>query len=102
MKILSFLAVAVALCLPADAQTIDDGIMMTARSLQAGGIYSRDRWEEYWEGALKRVNGNIGTITTETATWAATYGLTDRLTLIGSVPYVWTSPSQGVLQGQHG
>jgi hypothetical protein len=102
MKTLCFLAVSVSLCLPVDAQTIDDGIMMTARSLQAGGIYSRDSWEEYWEGPLKRVNGNIGTITTQSATWAAIYGLTDRITLLGAVPYVWTRPSQGVLQGQEG
>jgi hypothetical protein len=88
MKILYFLAAAMSLCAPAAAQTIDDGIMMTARSLQAGGIYSRDNWDQYWEGALKRVNGNIGTVTTESATGVATYGLTDRITVVGSVPFV--------------
>jgi hypothetical protein len=102
MRTFGFLAVAISLCAPAAAQTIDDGILLTSHSLQAGGIYSRDSWDQYWEGALKRVNGNIGTITTESVTWAATYGLTDRITLVGSTPYVWTNPSQGVLQGQHG
>jgi len=102
MKTLYFLVALLSLCLPAAAQTIDDGIMMTARSLQAGGIYSHDSWDQYWEGTLKRVNGNIGTMTTQNVTAAATYGLTDRITLVGSVPFVWTSPSQGVLEGQEG
>jgi hypothetical protein len=102
MRTFAVFAVAISLCAPAAAQTIDDGILMTAHSLQAGGIYSRDSWDEYWEGTRKRVNGNIGTITTESVTWVATYGLTDRITLVGSAPYVWTNPSQGVLQGQHG
>lgn len=102
MRTFGLLAVAISLCAPAAAQTIEDGILMTAHSLQAGGTYSRDSWDEYWEGTLKRVNGNIGTITTESVTWAATYGVTDRITLVASTPYVWTAPSQGVLQGQHG
>jgi hypothetical protein len=84
------------------AQTIDDGIMMTARSLQAGYIYTKDEWTEYWEGTLKRENGNIGEITTQTNALAIALGVKDRLSVFGSVPWVWTSPSQGVLQGQHG
>jgi hypothetical protein len=88
--------------LPLQAQTIDDGIMMTAHSVQAGGIYTHDSWDQYWEGTLKRANGNIGTITTQTNTRQAAYGLTDRVSLFGSVPYVWTRPSLGVLQGQNG
>jgi hypothetical protein len=87
---------------PVRGQTIDDGILMTRHSLQAGGIVTHDRWEEYWEGTLKRVNGNIGTLTTRASTWSAAFGLTDRLTLFGSVPFVWTRPSMGVLQGQSG
>jgi hypothetical protein len=92
----------VAVCPPVHAQTIDDGIMMTRRSLQAGAVYTHDSWSEYWEGTLKRVNGNIGTITTETNAGVAAYGLTDRVTMLGSVPYIRTAPSQGVLQGQSG
>jgi hypothetical protein len=102
MKTLSFFVLLILLCLPLQAQTIDDGIMMTRWSLQAGDIYTHDSWDQYWEGALKRVNGNIGTITTQTNVEAAAYGLTNRLTVVGAVPYVWTRPSQGVLQGQNG
>lgn len=81
----------------ADAQTIDDGIMMGGRELQTGNVFSYDTWDQYWEGDLKRRNGNIGTITTRMNVWSANYGLTDRFNVIGMVPYVWTHASQGVL-----
>jgi hypothetical protein len=102
MKTLSLSVLLAALAAPLHAQTIDDGIMMTAKSLQTGYVYSHDSWNEYWEGTLKRTNGNIGTITTQSSAWAVLYGLNNRLTLVGSVPFVSTNPSQGVLQGQHG
>ena len=102
MKALWFCVLLGAVPVSLRAQTIDDGIMMTARSIQAGNIYTRDTWDEYWEGTLKRTNGNIGTITTQTDAWAAVYGINDRVTIAGSVPRVWTKPSQGVLQGQSG
>jgi len=89
-------------CVPLRAQTIDDGIMMTARSIQTGDVYTRDTWDQYWEGTLKRTNGNIGTITTQSNAWTAVYGVTNRVTALASVPFAWTRPSQGVLQGQHG
>lgn len=86
----------------ARAQTIDDGIMLTERSVQAGVTYAHDAWDEYWEGTLKRTNGNIGTLTTEMVTLTGSYGLSDRITVFASVPYARTTPSQGVLQGQGG
>jgi len=102
MKTLALFGLLAAAAAPLHAQTIDDGIMMTARSVQAGDIYTRDKWDEYWEGALKRVNGNIGEIKTETNALSVAYGVTNRVSVFGSVPWVWTRPSQGVLQGQHG
>jgi len=102
MKTLLTVLLLGAVCAPLHAQTIDDGIMMTARSIQTGVVYTRDTWDEYWEGTLKRTNGNIGTITTQSDAWTAVYGVTNRVTILGSVPFVWTRPSQGVLQGQHG
>jgi hypothetical protein len=102
MKIFVRVALLVSLSAPLHAQTVDDGVMMAKHNLLIGDLYSHDSWEEYWEGTLKRVNGNIGTITTQTNVWSATYGVTSRLTIIGAVPYVWTRPSMGVLQGQRG
>ena len=76
--------------------------MVAGRTLFAGGLYGHDAWDHYWEGALKRDNGNIGTVTTQTNIWYANYGVTDRLNVIGMVPYIWTSASQGVLHGTQG
>jgi hypothetical protein len=90
------------LAAPLHAQTIDDGIMLGKHELLTGNFYSWDTWDEYWEGTQKRTNGNIGTITTEVNTIAANYGVFDRFNVIGTVPYVWTRASQGVLHGIEG
>jgi hypothetical protein len=84
------------------AQTIDDHIMIPGRAIETGNVYSHDSWDQYWEGTLKRRNGNVGEVTTESNVWTANYGLTDRLNVIGMVPYVWTQASQGVLHGIDG
>lgn len=84
------------------AQSLDDGIMMPKRNLFTGFVYSRDSWDQYWEGRLQRKNGNLGTVTTETDTWYADYGLTDRVNLLVSIPYVRTDASQGVLHSMQG
>ncbi len=84
------------------SQTIDDGLLLPPQTLAVGGLYMHDSWDHYWEGTLKRVNGNIGTVTTQTAMWSGSYGVTSRLNLIANVPYVWTAASQGVLQGMSG
>lgn len=84
------------------AQTIEDGLLMPRRALGTGLLYAHDSWTQYWEGTLKRDNGNIGTLTTQSVTWVAGYGATDRLSVMAMVPYVWTSASQGTLQGMRG
>ena len=84
------------------AQSLDDAIFMDKRVLCAGLVYTREQWNEYWEGTLKRDNANIGTLTTTQATWMGVYGLTSRINVIASLPYIWTKASQGVLAGQRG
>ncbi len=86
----------------AAAQGVDDGLMMPKRTLSAGILYSHDSWDEYWEGTLKRSNGNIGTLTTQSITMVGGYAVTDRLGLMAAVPYVWTHASQGVLHDMNG
>lgn len=83
-------------------QTIDDGIMMGKRVLCAGYLYTHDSWDEYWEGTLKRTNGNIGTLTTQSHQIFANYGVTNRLNIITHLPHVRTSASEGVLAGMQG
>ncbi len=86
----------------AGAQTQADGLLMPKKVLTAGIVYAGDRWDQYWEGSLKRSNGNIGTLTTKSLAAAAAYGATDNLTFIAAVPYVWTHASQGVLHDMEG
>ena len=84
------------------AQTIDDGQMVRPRELLTGNVLTHDSWDEYWEGPLKRTNGNIGRITTQSSVWWTNYGVSERLNIIGQVPYVWTNASAGVLHGFQG
>ena len=86
----------------AGAQTTADGLLMPKRVLTAGVVYAQDRWDEYWEGSLKRSNGNIGTLTTKSLAAVTAYGATNNLTLIASLPYVWTHATQGVLHDMEG
>lgn len=54
------------------------------------------------QGSVKRDNGNIGTLTTQSVTWVGSYGVTDRLSVMAILPYVWTHASRGPLHGMHG
>ncbi len=101
-RALTLVVVLASFPLSLQAQTIDDGVMMRKGALFAGDLYTHDSWDRYWEGALKRDNGNIGRLTTRTNSWFGNYGISDRLNVIGTVPYVWTRASQGVLHGMQG
>ncbi len=90
------------LCCAARGQTAEDGIMLSHGTLCAGVLYTHDQWDSYWEGRLQRVNGNVGTVTTQTVSATANYGIRNWLNVMGGVPYMWTNASQGVLQGQSG
>jgi hypothetical protein len=84
------------------AQTLEDAEMLNRREMHATVMYGNDSWSEYWEGSLKRTNGNVGTVTTRNVTVSAGYGVTSKLTVIAALPYVWTEASQGVLSGMEG
>jgi hypothetical protein len=86
----------------ATAQTLDDGLMMPKKTLSTGVVYAHDSWDQYWEGTLKRTNGNIGTLTTQSITWMGGYAVTDRLGLVATLPYIQTHASQGVLNDMSG
>jgi hypothetical protein len=83
-------------------QTMQDGIMLVRGTLCAGVLYTHDSWDSYWEGRLQRVNDNIGTLTTQSVSTMANYGITDRINVLADVPFVWTNASKGVLHGQSG
>ena len=84
------------------AQTITDGLMMPKSNFCTGIMFSQDQWTNYWEGTLKRDNENIGTLTTTNVMWFGNYGVSDKLNVIASTPYVMTKASGGTLHGMNG
>jgi len=86
----------------ASGQTITDHLMMPKKDFCSGFLYTHEQWKDYWEGAEKRDNQNIGIITTSQIMWVGNYGLSDKINLIAIVPYVKTSASGGTLTGLEG
>lgn len=84
------------------AQTPTDGLMMGKNLFCTGFMYTNDKWTDYWEGELKRDNGNIGTITTQSLMYYGIYGITGKLNIIAMVPYIKTEASQGTLHSMEG
>ncbi len=84
------------------AQTLTDGLMMPKKNICTGFMYMHDRWTDYWEGELKRDNGNIGHVTTQSLMWMGNYGITNKINVIATVPYVKTRASAGTLHGMEG
>ncbi len=86
----------------ANAQTDADAIMMAKNNFCVGPMYSGSHWTDYWEGTLKRTNDNLGIVSTQMYSVMGNYGLTSRVNLLFSVPYVETQASAGTLHGQKG
>jgi hypothetical protein len=86
----------------AHAQTITDALMIPKNFYCAGAMYTTNSWTNYWEGTFKRDNGNIGKSTTNTYSFFGNYGITNKLDVLFTVPYVITNASAGTLKGQHG
>ena len=80
----------------------DDGLMMPKHMAGVGIVYAHDSWSEYWEGTLKRSNGNIGTLTTQSVAGLGWFGITDRLGAMAALPYMRTEASQGTLHSLSG
>jgi hypothetical protein len=86
----------------ASAQTDIDGIMMAKKNLCIGPVYGYSSWKNYWEGKLKRDNLNLGTVSTQMFGVMGAYGVTNKLNILFSAPYVKTKASAGTLHGQKG
>lgn len=84
------------------AQIPTDGLLMQDKSLCTGFMYQYDQWKNYWEGTLKRDNGNIGTLTTQSLMWYGVYGVGSKTNIMASLPYVSTKASAGTLHGMNG
>jgi hypothetical protein len=84
------------------AQTDVDGIMMAKNNFCTGFMYQYSSWEDYWEGTLKRNNLNLGTVSTQMIGWMGNYGVTNKLNILASLPWVKTKASAGTLHGVDG
>lgn len=86
----------------ASAQTDIDGIMMAKNNFCVGPLYSYSSWTNYWEGTMKRDNQNLGRVTTQMYSIMGNYGVSSKLNLLFSVPYVTTKASAGTLHSMKG
>lgn len=86
----------------ASAQTDIDGIMMTKNNFCTGLMYGYSSWTNYWEGTLKRDNENLGRVSTQMIGVMGNYGISDKLNVLFSLPYVSTKASAGTLHGMEG
>jgi hypothetical protein len=84
------------------SQTEIDGIMMSKNNFCFGAVYQYSSWDEYWEGTFKRENLNLGTVSTKSIAIMGNYGVSDKLNIIFSLPYVETKASAGTMGGQKG
>lgn len=84
------------------AQMPHDAIYMAKKSVCVAGMYGHSAWNQYWEGTFKRENFNMGTVTTQSVMLMPAIGVSNRVNVILSLPYVWTSTSAGNLMGQKG
>ncbi len=94
--------VALATLSKTEAQTPSDALMMKKSELCIAALYQHDTWDHYWEGTLLRENLNIGTLTRTNVMPMIAYGITERLNVILSLPYVSTSASGGQMAGVSG
>jgi hypothetical protein len=101
IKKIAFLLILVS-AFRASAQTPTDGLMMPKGQSCNVIAYSSSTWENYWEGATKRSNANLGKFTSQNVMVMSALGITDKLNVIVALPYVWTSASVSYLAGQRG
>lgn len=84
------------------AQTPWDEVMMGRGEICSALIFEHSSWNQYWEGSYLRENANIGTFTRKTAMPMIAMGLTKKINIIASVPYISTNASGGTQAGQSG
>lgn len=84
------------------SQTPWDEVMMGKGEICAAFIYEHSSWNQYWEGSFLRENANIGTFTRQMGMPMIAKGITKKVNIITSIPYIGTNASDGTLAGQSG
>lgn len=83
-------------------QTFTDAIMMNKKEICFAFMYDQSQWDQYWEGTNLITNENIGTFKRSTYMPMIAYGITDKLNVLLSAPYVSTKSDGGQLAGVQG
>lgn len=102
LKFLSLLLVGMGISILTIAQTPLDGLMMPKGEICVAVVYEDANWEKYWEGAFLRTNQNVGTFNRKMIMPMIVGGITDKINVIVSLPYVKTSASGGQMAGAEG
>ena len=102
LRICAFLFLTMVSLPSVKAQSPTDAIMMEKSQLCLAALYTHDSWDEYWEGTLKRNNGNIGTLKRQSVTPMVAYGISNRFNILAALPWMATEPSGGQLKGVSG
>lgn len=102
LKFLSLLLVGMGISILTIAQTPLDGLMMPKGEICVAVVYEDANWEKYWEGAYLRTNQNVGTFNRKMIMPMIVGGITDKINVIVSLPYVKTSASGGQMAGVEG
>jgi len=84
------------------AQTDADALMIPKNMFCAATTYDHSSWTNYWEGTFKRDNLNIGKLTVNSYMLMGNYGITNKLDVLFTAPYISTNASAGTLKGQSG
>lgn len=87
------------------SQTPSDALMMPGRNLCVLANYDYKSFDHYWEGNRLRDNQTIATVKRQTVLPMVAIGITDKLNLFVSAPYVSThstDPNGGKFAGAKG
>jgi hypothetical protein len=101
-RFLGLLCASLGILTIAHAQTPLDGLMMPKGEICIALQYEQGTWDRYWEGTSVRVNQNIGTFTRQMGMPMIVGGITDKVNVILSLPYVKTGASAGQMAGVQG
>jgi hypothetical protein len=101
-RFLGLLCASLGIITIAHAQTPLDGLMMPKGEICIALQYEQVTWDRYWEGSTIRVNQNIGTFTRQMGMPMIVGGITDKVNVILSLPYVKTAASAGQMAGVQG
>lgn len=102
LKFLSLLLVGLGISIFTIAQTPLDGLIMPKGEICVAVVYENANWDKYWEGTYLRTNQNVGTFNRKMVMPMIVGGITDKINVIVSLPYVKTSASGGQMAGVDG